>query len=95
MVTGTFYWLMTQSVATHVVGQISQHALLENFVANLRKSMRKVAVDSTFRERFCDLAHLVFGSCKLCNLQLVSLWHFKRSCMKIAKFSRTLLGFQL
>ena len=41
---------MTKSVATKVAGQISQHALLENFFANLSKPMRKVAMDSTFRE---------------------------------------------
>ena len=68
---------MTQSVATQVAGQISQHALLETFVANLRKPMRKVAMDFTFLERFSNLSHLVFGSGKVCNLQLVSLLHEK------------------
>ena len=61
---------MTLSVAKQVAGQISQHALLETFVANLRKPMRKVAMDFTFREGFCNLSHLVFGSGKVCNLQL-------------------------
>ena len=68
---------MTQSLATQVAGQISQHASLETFVANLRKPMRKVAMDFTFREGFCNLSHLVFGSGKVCNLQLVSLLHEK------------------
>ena len=67
---GTFHWLMTQSVATQVAGQISQHALLENVVGNLRKPMYKVAVYSTFREGFCYLSHLVFAVVKsaTCNL---------------------------
>ena len=68
---------MTQSVATQVAGQISQHALLETFVANLRKPMPKVAMYFTFREEFCNLSHLVFGSCNAYNLQLVSPLHKK------------------
>ena len=81
---------MTQSVETEVAGQISQHALLETFVANLRKPMRKVAMDSTFPEGFCNLSHLVFGNGKVCNLQLVSLWRFKRSCVKDRKMQQCL-----
>ena len=68
---------MTQSVATQVAGQISQDPLLETLVANLCKRMRKVAMDFTFHEGFCNLCHLVFGSGKVCNLQLVSLLHEK------------------
>ena len=59
-----FHWLMRQAVTSQVEGQISQHALLENCVANLRKPIRKVGMDSTFREGFCNLFHLVVGSCK-------------------------------
>ena len=36
-----FHLLMTQAVAPQVEGRILQHALLENFVANLRKPIRK------------------------------------------------------
>ena len=63
---------MTKSVETEVAGQISQHALLETFVPNLPKPMRKVAMDSTFPEGFCNLSHPVFGNGKVCNLQLAT-----------------------
>ena len=36
-----FHWLIKQAVASQVEGQTLQHALLENFVANLRKPIRK------------------------------------------------------
>ena len=61
-----FHWLMlmTRAVASQVEGQISQNAVLENFVANLRKPIRKMTMDSTFREGFFNLFHLFVGSCK-------------------------------
>ena len=56
---------MTQSVETEVAGQISQHALLETFVPNLRKPKRKVAMDSTFPEPMRKVAMV---KCATCNL---------------------------
>ena len=63
---------MPPPVATQVAGQMLRYA---KSAATLGEALRKVELNSTFRNGFCNLSRYVFGRCKVtleqCFVQFV------------------------
>lgn len=69
-----FHWVMLQTVATQVSGQLLHCAMSEKMVATLREAF--------------NLSHNVLGRCKLCYIkkcfvQLVAPWRCAKSCIVV------------
>ena len=52
-----FHWLAPQTVATQVAGEMLHCAMFKNSL----QPLRKVELNSTFRNGFCDCFHNVFS----------------------------------
>ena len=79
-----FYWLVPQTVASQVAGQMLHCGMLKR---NSLQPCWKVQLNSTFRNGFCKWSRNVFGRCKVCYIgqrfeQLVSQWRCETSCTK-------------
>ena len=62
-----FHWLVPQTVATQVEGQMLRCAMHKNLLQPLQP-LRKVELISTFRNSFCNWFRNVFGRCKVCYI---------------------------
>ena len=59
-----FHWLVRQTVATHVAGQMLHCTMLKNSL----QLLRKIELNSTFRNGFCNWFCNVFRPCKVCYI---------------------------